>query len=111
VDIALQAVEGAAQAGKLVDALAKGDAVDQNDNAFGNTFPFVALPNTTRGVAAANGNANPQPNNTPSTAPAAQSMGDRMTNPAIIGSVTGGMGLLFFLGWWMRRQAKHRARR
>ena len=111
VDIALQAVEGAAQSGKLVDALAKGDAVDQNDNAFNNTFPFVALPNTTRGVAAANGNANPQPNNTPSTAPAAQSMGDRMTNPAIIGSVTGGMGLLFFLGWWMRRQAKHRARR
>ncbi|HZM74240.1 MAG TPA: DUF4331 domain-containing protein [Candidatus Limnocylindrales bacterium] len=111
VDIALQAVEGAAQSGKLVDALAKGDAVDQNDNAFNNTFPFVALPNTTRGVANANSNPNPGPTATPSVAPASQSMGDMMTNPAVIGSVTGGMGLLFFLGWWMRRQAKHRARR
>ena len=34
VDIALQALEGAAQTGKLVDALAAGDKVDANDNAF-----------------------------------------------------------------------------
>lgn len=45
VDIELQALEGAAQTGKLVDALAKGDAVDANDNAFGKTFPYLALPN------------------------------------------------------------------
>ena len=45
VDIALQALEGAAQTGKLVDALAAGDKVDANDNAFGDTFPYVALPN------------------------------------------------------------------
>ena len=45
VDIALQAVEGAAQTGKLVDALAAGDKVDGNDNAFGDAFPYVALPN------------------------------------------------------------------
>ncbi|HEX6684366.1 MAG TPA: DUF4331 domain-containing protein [Candidatus Limnocylindrales bacterium] len=107
VDIAIQAVEGAAQAGKLVDALAAGDKVDANDNAFNNTFPYVALPNSTRGVPSGN----PAPGATPSTAPAAsQGMADMM-NPAVIGSITGGMGLLFFLGWWMRRQAKHRARR
>jgi len=46
VDIELQALEGAAQTGKLVDALAAGDKVDANDNAFGATFPYVALPNT-----------------------------------------------------------------
>jgi hypothetical protein len=34
VDIDVQAVEGAAQTGKLVDALAAGDKVDANDNAF-----------------------------------------------------------------------------
>ena len=44
VDIALQAVEGAAQTGKLVDALAAGDKVDANDAAFASTFPYVALP-------------------------------------------------------------------
>jgi hypothetical protein len=45
VDISLQAVAGAAQTGELVDALAAGDAVDANDNPFGDAFPYVALPN------------------------------------------------------------------
>jgi hypothetical protein len=45
VDIELQALEGAAQTGKLVSALAKGDGVDANDNPFGSTFPYLALPN------------------------------------------------------------------
>jgi len=45
IDISIQAVEGAAQEGKLVEALAAGDAVDANDVAFENSFPFVALPN------------------------------------------------------------------
>ncbi len=44
IDIALQAVEGAVQSGKLVEALAAGDGVDANDSAFGSTFPYVALP-------------------------------------------------------------------
>ena len=63
VDIALQAVEGAAQSGNLVQALATGDGVDQNDVAFGRTFPYVALPHgravnqggSTRGTAAQGG--------------------------------------------------------
>ena len=44
VDIALQAVEGAAQSGTLVQALAAGDGVDKNDVAFGQRFPYVGLP-------------------------------------------------------------------
>lgn len=44
IDISLQAVEGAAQTGKLVDALAAGDKVDRNDVGFLDTFPYVALP-------------------------------------------------------------------
>jgi len=46
VDIAIQALMGAAQSGTLVAALAAGDAVDQNDKAFGQSFPYVALPHT-----------------------------------------------------------------
>ena len=45
VDIELQALEGAAQTGKLVDALAKGDAVNANDNPFASSFPYLAVPN------------------------------------------------------------------
>ncbi|MEV8099868.1 DUF4331 domain-containing protein [Kitasatospora sp. NPDC085879] len=46
VDIELLALEGAAQTGKIVPALAAGDGVNANDHAFGKTFPYVALPNT-----------------------------------------------------------------
>ena len=44
VDIAVQTVEGAAQSGNLVQALAAGDGVNQNDIAFGSAFPYVGLP-------------------------------------------------------------------
>jgi Domain of unknown function (DUF4331) len=44
VDIAVQAVEGAAQSGQLVAALAPIDSVDRNDRAFTTTFPYLALP-------------------------------------------------------------------
>ncbi|MGW4471397.1 DUF4331 domain-containing protein [Nonomuraea sp. NPDC004354] len=47
VDIALQAMAGAARTGKLVDALTTGDRVDANDKAFGASFPYVALPANT----------------------------------------------------------------
>ncbi|MFF4855058.1 DUF4331 domain-containing protein [Streptomyces rubiginosohelvolus] len=46
VDIELQALEGAAQTGKIVPALAAGDAVDTPYREPGDTFPYVALPNT-----------------------------------------------------------------
>ena len=47
VDIEVQTLEGAIQADgsiKLVQALAKGDGVDNNDVAFQSSFPYVALP-------------------------------------------------------------------
>jgi hypothetical protein len=47
IDISLQALEGAAQSGQLVEALAAGDGVDVNDKAFGESFPYVALPSDT----------------------------------------------------------------
>ncbi len=46
LDIELQALEGAAQSGKLVGALAAGDAVNANDVAFSGSFPYIGLPNT-----------------------------------------------------------------
>ncbi|MGW1235053.1 DUF4331 domain-containing protein [Streptomyces californicus] len=46
IDISLQAVEGAAQTGVLVPALAEGDKVDTNEVPFGASFPYVALPHT-----------------------------------------------------------------
>jgi hypothetical protein len=46
VDIELQALEGAAQSGHLVSALAAGDKVNSNDVAFKGSFPYVALPHT-----------------------------------------------------------------
>ena len=45
VDIELQALEGAAQTGKLVPALATGDGVDRPASPPGASFPYVALPN------------------------------------------------------------------
>ncbi|MCU1677589.1 MAG: hypothetical protein JWM93_2347 [Frankiales bacterium] len=45
IDIGVQALEGAAQTGQIVQPLAAGDGVNANDRAFGATFPYVALPN------------------------------------------------------------------
>ncbi|MGW4791709.1 DUF4331 domain-containing protein [Nonomuraea sp. NPDC004297] len=42
VDIALQAVAGAAQSGKLIPGLT--DKVDGNDKPFGQSFPYIPLP-------------------------------------------------------------------
>ncbi|WP_344746188.1 DUF4331 domain-containing protein, partial [Streptosporangium vulgare] len=47
VDIALQAMAGAARTGRLVDALAAGDKVDANDKSFGTVFPYIPLPGNT----------------------------------------------------------------
>jgi hypothetical protein len=129
VDIEVQAVAGAAQTGQIVDALAAGDKVDANDNAFGGEFPYVALPNvgavnngggTGAGAGAAPGGdagaADPgaDPNASASTAPAAadgEETGD-LTNVAMV--TTGGVGVLAVLGalgfflWYRRRVAPRR---
>ena len=44
VDIGIQALEGAVRTGQLVEALAAGDGVNENDVAFGEAFPYLALP-------------------------------------------------------------------
>jgi hypothetical protein len=129
LDIEIQAVVGAAQSGQIVQALAAGDKVDANDNQFGDTFPYVALPNVgavnkgggTAGAAggaadssgATGAPAAPGGNGaTPSNAPAAQGAGDTgdLTNVAAV--TTGGVGVLavlaavgFFL-WFRRRRPR-----
>ncbi len=114
VDIGLQALEGAAQTGKLVDAIAAGDKVDANDNEFANTFPYLALPN---GVGVntqnkGNGTGIP-PVMTPD--PGAQSaqpsalIGDAnpWMTPAIItgaGAAVLGIAAAVWAYWWRRRR-------
>jgi hypothetical protein len=116
VDIELQALEGAAQTGKLVDALAAGDKVDANDHPFGDTFPYVALPNTgavngggTAGMSGAvdDGHSDSSPasasaavNAEPQESPSEGLTGTVMTaggGAAAAGLVVGGM-------WWWRRR-------
>jgi hypothetical protein len=98
VDIGLQALAGAAQTGKLVDALAAGDKVDANENAFGQTFPYLALPNT--GASATNTGSV----STPSLAPKASASKDTSNMVAVVSaSVAGLLGVLLFIGWWRRR--------
>ena len=46
LDIAVQAVEGAALTGELVEGLATVDSVDANDVEFGDTFPYLGLPHS-----------------------------------------------------------------
>ena len=107
VDIELQALEGAAQTGKLVDALAAGDKVDANDHPFGATFPYVALPN----VAGVNAGGH-----APGAAPAAMTAGTaapaashESRTPVLVATVATGLAaaltvaVVFLLGWWRRR--------
>jgi len=103
VDISVQAVAGAAQAGKLVDALAAGDAVDANDNEFGGTFPYLALPNVTRGTAAPA----PVPSASSSTSDATPTSPVSMMSPTAWAWLGGGLGvggLVFGMWWWRRRR-------
>ena len=55
LDIEIQALEGAVRTGKIVEALAAGDGVDENDLPFGETFPYVALPHSGSGEGAPSG--------------------------------------------------------
>ena len=116
VDIAVQAVEGAAQTGQLVDALAAGDKVDSNDNAFGDVFPYVALPNqgavnggggtdpgtagADRGATAATGES------APSLAPASAEASGGMEGSTVIVVAVAGAGVLVAVlaTWWLRRR-------
>jgi hypothetical protein len=120
VDIELQALEGAAQTGKLVSALAAGDRVNANDHAFGKSFPYVALPNVgavnqgagTGSTGQASAAAPGQPGSTPpaeqsvSVAQAANSSGDTASTAIIaaLGAVAAALAVLLIAGWVRRRR-------
>jgi hypothetical protein len=110
VDIEVQALEGAAQTGTIVDALKAGDKVDANDNAFGGAFPYLALPN----VGAVNGGSRAANAMTPETAPSTKPAGfntgkEQSKTPLAVATVATGLasvvtlGVLFMVGWWRRR--------
>ncbi|SHM68872.1 DUF4331 domain-containing protein [Cryptosporangium aurantiacum] len=110
VDIAIQVMEGAAQEGKLVDALAAGDKVNENDVRFEREFPFVALPNED-GVN--QGGSSPQTDNVAAIdrlGPTGVSLITAVTTTAILCSIAG------FVAWYRRRPTTatlppHRGRR
>jgi hypothetical protein len=118
VDIALQAVEGAAQTGTLVDALAAGDKVDANDNPFSEEFPYVALPNgegvNTHGTAAGQAAA-PAPGGEPSIGTTNEALTSTVDNANetgtivwVMSGVTGAalaLALAMYFWSWRRRRA------
>jgi uncharacterized protein DUF4331 len=120
VDISIQAVEGAAQSGQLVDALAAGDAVDANDNAFGDAFPYLALPNegavngggsTTSDTSGSVASPSPEPSLDPAAAEGALDEGG--VGPAeltaivlAVAALTAGLGSTVFWLWYRRQRQR-----
>src|SRR5215475_10734423 len=119
VDIELQALEGAAQTGKLVDALAAGDSVNANDHRFGKSFPYVALPNVgavNRGagagvtqssaVALTRLGSGPPAEHSVRAAPVGYSSSDTLNAviTATAGAVAVALAALLTVGWLMRRR-------
>ncbi|TCO55185.1 DUF4331 domain-containing protein [Actinocrispum wychmicini] len=103
IDISLQTLEGAAQSGQLVQALATGDKVDANDVAFETRFPYVAVPNN----AAVNSAVQAQ----------VATKSSILASIPIGGYVGGAIGALVLLGGgvylWRKRptKARHRSNR
>jgi hypothetical protein len=103
VDIAIQAMEGAAQSGQLVQALATGDKVDANDVGFEQHFPYVAVPSNTAVNAAVQANVATK-----------SSILESLPAGAFVG---GAIGALVLLGGgvylWRKRptKARHRSNR
>jgi hypothetical protein len=118
VDISVQAVEGAAQSGKLVDALATGDKVAANDNTFGDVFPYVALPNqgavngrTGTGAGMALGDPSTAPSaaeTAPALAPASADASSETdsTGVLVVGIVGAGALLTMATAWWLMRRRR-----
>ncbi|WP_063746740.1 DUF4331 domain-containing protein [Catenuloplanes japonicus] len=108
VDISLQALVGAAQTGKLVDALGAGDKVDANDQGFLATFPYVALPNTALTGNPAAPAANQEGTGAaidPALAAQSSPLGEAMLTTAAAGLAgAAGAALVVFGLLWRRRQ-------
>ncbi len=86
VDIEIQALAGAVKTGTIVQALAAGDAVDQNDVAFGQTFPYVALPHSAAVNRAGGGGTSP------SVATGSAGSGSAAAKGSAQAAPTGGVG-------------------
>jgi Domain of unknown function (DUF4331) len=113
VDISIQAVAGAAQSGQLVDALAAGDKVDANNVAFGDTFPYVALPNVdavnTGAAPAAGADPSASPDHDADTTPSPAADESGSPTPQAMSWIGGGTALgaaLFGTWWWMSRRRR-----
>ncbi|GIH17733.1 hypothetical protein Raf01_59050 [Rugosimonospora africana] len=119
VDIELQALEGAAQTGKLVDALAAGDKVNANDNAFERSFPYLALPNVgavnggavngggTGAGGAVPGDGHPGESASPTAMAAAGQTGPGESPVPTMAAASGAAGAAALLvggAWWWRRR-------
>ncbi|MGV9821692.1 DUF4331 domain-containing protein [Nocardia xishanensis] len=107
VDIALQAMVGAAQTGKPVDALAAGDAVDVNDASFSGSFPYVALPSP--GKTTARATATDTTENAAVTVP--QGDTDDSTPAVLLVAAGVGVGAAVAGGGWLliRRRSRRAA--
>ena len=120
VDIELQALEGEAQTGKLVPALAAGDGVNANDHRFCKSFPYVALPNvgavnqgaSAAGTVQSSAIVSTSPSSAPPaersihTVPVAYSSGGTLSAvvTATVGAVAVALAALLIVGWLMRRR-------
>jgi hypothetical protein len=101
VDIELQALEGAAQTGKIVPELATGDKVDTKDKPFEQKCPYVALP----GNSAVNSQSM-----TANVLPSANII-EEMPTGAMLGGAAGALGLIGGGVWmWRKRTPKSRHR-
>lgn len=109
VDIEIQALEGAARTGEIVEALAAGDGVDENDVAFGPSFPYVGLPHSGSGVDSPDGGVDAGGGGTaPDRRAAASSEGGAVPAPAVAAGV---LGLVFAgLGVTTAVRGRRRAR-
>ncbi|MGT2532807.1 DUF4331 domain-containing protein [Streptomyces nojiriensis] len=87
IDISLQAVEGAAQTGQLIPALADGDKVNTNEVPFGTSFPYLALPHT----------------KSVNSGPSGTAMSKEKSAASLGGA---GAALLAAAGWRMRRRSR-----
>ncbi|WP_431971949.1 DUF4331 domain-containing protein [Nocardia sp. bgisy134] len=105
VDIALQAMVGAAQTGKPVEALAAGDAVDVNDASFSSSFPYVALPSS--GKTTVQAKATNATTNVAVTVP--QDADDRTSSVLLVAAGVGVGAVVAGGGWLLIRRRARRA--
>ena len=101
IDIGVQAFEGAAASGKIVEALATGDKVDANDQPFEANFPYVGLP---RNGTAVNASGN--------TAEVAVNPVGKIGNLDPMAMTTAvGSAFVFGAGFWLFRKRQQQMRK